>query len=59
MFTASKHSEIHAPYAADFCDITDNTYSCIQMYEFERQLLATLDFDLTIPTAHSFLDRVC
>lgn len=57
MLVASKYEEIYAPQIDEFCYITDNTYSREQVLEMERQVLHVLDFDLTQPTAKTFLRR--
>lgn len=41
----------------EFCYITDNTYTREQVLETEREVLNTLAFDITQPTAKTFLRR--
>eukprot|EP00879_Flechtneria_rotunda_P016000 GHRR01016733.1.p1 GENE.GHRR01016733.1~~GHRR01016733.1.p1 ORF type:complete len:285 (+),score=90.51 GHRR01016733.1:484-1338(+) len=57
MWAASKFEEIYAPTAANFCYITDNTYSPAQLVEMEAKVLATLSFQLAVPTAKTFQRR--
>lgn len=57
MLVASKYEEIYAPQVEEFCYITDNTYTREQVLEAEREVLNTLGFDITQPTAKSFLRR--
>jgi hypothetical protein len=57
MWTAAKYEEVYAPAAKDFCFITDNTYEPGQMVEMEAQILQALDWQVTVPTAKTFLRR--
>lgn len=47
MFVASKYEEITPVTVNDFVFITDKTYSKEQMFEVERDMLKTLDYNLT------------
>lgn len=42
---------------ADFCQVTDNTYTREEVLEMERILLDTLNWELTQPTIVTFLRR--
>lgn len=42
---------------ADFCQVTDSTYTREEVLEMERILLDTLSWELTQPTIMSFLRR--
>ncbi|KFM28496.1 Cyclin-A1-1 [Auxenochlorella protothecoides] len=57
MWVASKYEEIYPPSVDDYAYITDHTYSRGQLAGAERDLLAALRFDLTQPTAKTFLRR--
>lgn len=57
MWIAAKYEEIYAPTSADFCFITDNTYSKGELVRMEEAVLAALNFSLTAPTAKTFLRR--
>lgn len=57
MWVASKYEEIYPPSVDDYAYITDHTYSRTQLANAERDVLATLSFDLTQPTAKTFLRR--
>jgi cyclin A len=57
MLIAAKYEEIYAPQVDEFCYITDNTYTREQVLAMERKVLDTLSFELTTPTAKSFLRR--
>lgn len=44
--------------AMQFCYITDNTYSKEQMVLMEETVLKQLKYELTVPTAKTFLRRM-
>lgn len=48
----TRHTQVE-----DFCYITDNTYQHGQVLEMEREVLKTLGFNLSTPTAKTFLLR--
>jgi hypothetical protein len=58
MWLASKYEEIYPPNVADFCYITDNTYSRAQLIQMEELVLKQLSYELTMPTAKTFLRRL-
>ncbi|KAL0039838.1 hypothetical protein WJX77_009647 [Trebouxia sp. C0004] len=57
MLVAAKYEEIYAPQIEDFCYITDNTYAREEVLAMEQQVLGALSFELTVPTAKTFLRR--
>ncbi|XP_058226812.1 cyclin-A2-3-like isoform X2 [Rhododendron vialii] len=57
MLIASKYEEICAPRVEEFCFITDNTYNREEVLKMESQVLNYLAFQLSSPTAKSFLRR--
>jgi len=57
MMVAAKYEEICPPPVSDFVYIAANAYSAQQILSFELELLAALDFNLTIPTVFCFLKR--
>ncbi|KAL8118546.1 cyclin-A2-4-like isoform X2 [Apium graveolens] len=57
MLIASKYEEICAPRAEEFCFITDNTYTKTEVLSMESKVLNSLRFQLTTPTAKTFLRR--
>lgn len=57
MLVAAKYEEIYAPQIEDFCYITDNTYTRDEVLAMEQQVLGALSFELTVPTAKTFLRR--
>ncbi|ERN20534.1 hypothetical protein AMTRI_Chr01g134640 [Amborella trichopoda] len=57
MLIAAKYEEICAPNVEEFCYITDNTYLRDEVLQMESAVLQHLHFELTTPTAKSFLRR--
>ncbi|KAA0058798.1 cyclin-A2-4-like [Cucumis melo var. makuwa] len=55
MLIASKYEEICAPRVEDFCFITDSTYTKEEVLNMEGQILKHMGFQLSAPTAKSFL----
>lgn len=58
MWVAAKYEEIYPPNVADFCYITDNTYSRQQLVYMEEVVLKQLGYELTVPTSKTFLRRL-
>lgn len=59
MFIASKYEEIYPPELKDFVYITDDTYNKKQILHMEHLILKALNFDISVPTAYSFLQIYC
>jgi hypothetical protein len=57
MSIAAKYEEIYPPELRDFVHITDRAYSKSEIVEMEGDVANTLQFNLTVPTIHSFLCR--
>ncbi|GJP29037.1 hypothetical protein CLOM_g39 [Closterium sp. NIES-68] len=57
MLIASKYEEIWAPEVGDFVYICDNAYTRQDVLKMEKDMLNTLKFKLTIPTAYVFTAR--
>ncbi|KAL5698507.1 hypothetical protein ACHQM5_029538 [Ranunculus cassubicifolius] len=57
MLIASKYEEICAPRVEEFCFITDNTYSKMEVVNMESKVLNYLEFQLSTPTIKTFLRR--
>ncbi|ESW33253.1 hypothetical protein PHAVU_001G055400 [Phaseolus vulgaris] len=57
MLIASKYEEICAPRVEEFCFITDNTYTKAEVLRMESEVLNLLHFQLSVPTAKTFLRR--
>jgi cyclin B len=57
MLVACKYEEIYAPEIRDFIYMTDKAYSKEQILLMERDILQTLDFNITAPSPYRFLER--
>lgn len=57
MLVASKYEEIWAPEVRDFVYISDKAYSREQILKMEKDMLNSLQFNLTLPTCFNFLAR--
>src|SRR5690606_26512053 len=57
LLIACKYEEIYPPELRDCVYITDAAYTKEEILEMERNILADLDFQLTVPTAYHFLTR--
>jgi len=58
MFIAAKFEEIHPPEVQDFVHITDNAYSKDDVLSMELNMLTTLSFQIVVPTAVHFFERL-
>lgn len=54
---ASKYEEIYPPQVKDLVYITDRAYNKQEILEMETDIANTLEYQLTVPTIHSFLCR--
>lgn len=57
MLIASKYEEIYAPEVKDFVYITDKAYDKEEILQMEREILMTLEFDISGPSPFRFLER--
>ena len=57
MWIACKYEEIYAPEIKDFVYITDNAYEQKDILALEYEVLKTLEFNVTTPSAYRFLER--
>ncbi|OQR96268.1 Cyclin B [Thraustotheca clavata] len=57
LFIASKYEEIYPPEANDFVKITDNAYTLSELFKMEEELLASIGYRVTTPTAYQFMNR--
>lgn len=58
MFIAAKFEEINPPGVKDYEYITDNAYTTEDILVMECQMLTTLNFQVVVPTAAHFMDRL-
>lgn len=57
LFVASKYEEIYPPEVRDCVYITDRGYTRQQVLDMETNILNTLEFNMSVPTAHPFMQR--
>jgi len=57
LLIASKYEEIYPPDLGDFVFICDRAYTRAQLVEMEQDILETLEYQVTVPSAHAFLVR--
>jgi len=57
LMIASKYQEIYPPELRDFVQISDKAYTRDEILEMEGNMLRTLQFNLTVPTSLTFLER--
>jgi len=57
LLLASKYEEIYAPEIRDLVCITDRAFSKQEIVQMESDIVKTLEYNLTVPTIHSFLCR--
>ena len=57
LLLASKYEEIYPPELSDLVYITDKAYNKKEILEMENDIVCTLQWDMTVPTVHSFLCR--
>lgn len=56
MFIACKYEEIYAPEVKDFVFITDKAYTNEEVLSMERDILGTVNFDVTVPSSLRFIE---
>ena len=54
---ANKYEEVYGPVLRDYETICAGAYTRADILRMERSILKTLDFNLTVPTAFTFLAR--
>ena len=57
LLLASKYEEIYAPELRDLVYITDRAYTKEEIVETESEIVNTLQYNLAVPTIHTFLCR--
>lgn len=57
LLVAAKYEEIYPPEFRDLVYITDRAYQKQEILEMESEIVNTLQYNFTVPTAHSFLCR--
>ena len=54
---ASKYEEIYPPELKELVYITDRAYNKEEILQMETEVLTALNYNCTVPTAHTFLCR--
>jgi len=57
LLIASKYEEIYPPELRDLVYICDRAYTRSEIITMEEKILKTLEYNITIPSAHAFLVR--
>ncbi|XP_050364141.1 G2/mitotic-specific cyclin C13-1-like [Argentina anserina] len=57
MFIASKYEEINPPNADELSDMTENTYTKMEVIKMEADILKSLKFEMGNPTVRTFLRK--
>lgn len=57
LFLASKYEEIYVPSVEELVYISASAFRECELYEMERQMFQTVNFDLSRPISLSFLRR--
>ena len=56
MLIACKYEEIYAPEVRDFVYITDKAYTKEEILQMENDMLATLEYNITVPSPIKYLE---
>ena len=56
MLIACKYEEIYAPEVRDFVYITDKAYTKEEILQMENDMLATLQYNITVPSSLRYLE---
>lgn len=57
LLISTKYEEIYPPELKDLLSVSENKFSRSEVLSMERDMLMTLQFDLTTPSAYRFLER--
>ena len=55
LLIAAKYEEIYPPSLSDFITVSENKFTKQMVLQMEKDILMTLNFDLTTPSAYRFL----
>jgi transcription initiation factor TFIIIB Brf1 subunit/transcription initiation factor TFIIB len=58
MFIASKYEEVLSPHVTNFRHVADDGFTIDEILKAERELLGTLNYDLSYPNPMNFLRRI-
>ena len=54
---AAKYEEIYPPKLSDFLQVSENKFTAKMVLKMEQEILETLNFNITAPSAYRFLQR--
>lgn len=57
LLISSKYEEIYPPSLQDFLSVSENKFNKQQVIAMEKEILNTLEFNVTAPSAYRFLQR--
>lgn len=57
LLISTKYEEIYPPELKDLLTVSENKFTKAEVLKMERDILLTLQFDLTSPSAYRFLQR--
>jgi len=57
VFIATKYEEVWVPELRDFVFISDKAFNRYQIISMEKNILNAINFQLTVPTAYTFLQQ--
>ena len=57
LLISTKYEEIYPPELKDLLTVSENKFTKAEVLKMELQILCTLQFDVTSPSAYRFLER--
>ena len=57
LLISTKYEEIYPPELKDLLTVSENKFTKAEVLKMEKEILLTLQFDLTCPSAYRFLER--
>ena len=57
LLISTKYEEIYPPELKDLLSVSENKFTRSEVLAMERDMLSTLQFDITTPSAYRFLER--
>ncbi len=57
LLIATKYEEIYPPELKDLLVVSENKFTRLEVLALEKEILITLQFDVTSPSAYRFLER--
>ena len=57
LLISTKYEEIYPPELKDLLSVSENKFTRTEVLQMERDMLITMQFDVTAPSAYRFLER--